>query len=87
MRIPFKGKEHTNIYFTLHLRYGLKRGDPEINMRPLPEEYTTTLFNFISQRILQEENTNKTRIQNIITMIAAYIAAISAVIEAILSTN
>jgi hypothetical protein len=87
VKVPYKGKEKANPYFTLHLRYGLRRNDPQENIQPLPEEYTLILFNFISQRIIQEENASKTRVQNIITMVAASIAAVSAIIAAILSAN
>ena len=87
VQVPYKGKPKRDPYFTLHLRFGLRRNENSDNVSPLSEEYTLGLFNIISQRIQQEENSKRSRSQNTITMIVASVAAVSAIIAAILSAS
>ena len=35
VQIPYKGEQKANPYFTLHLRYGLRRNETEENVKPL----------------------------------------------------
>lgn len=84
MEIPYTGSKSDKIpYYTLHLRYGLRRDDQETDRGPLPVEYTAMLFNFIQQKIDQYHQSRQSKNQNIITMIASIIAAIAAIIAAI----
>ena len=83
VQVPFQSsdKEDNNPYYTLHLRYGLRRNDDEQDQAPLAEGYMQLLFSLIQNGINQENQFEINRSQGRITMIAAIIAAIAAILS------
>lgn len=86
VKVPFKSnsKEDITPYYTLHLRYGLRRKDDDTDQGPLPEGYTGLLITLIQEGVNQENQTMIYKSQSKITMIAAIIAACAAILSAII---
>lgn len=87
VKVPFKSKSRDDItpYYTLHLRFGLRRKNDDSDHAPLPEGYTGLLITLIQEGIKQENQTMIYKSQSKKTMIAAFIAAGAAIISAIIS--
>lgn len=87
VQVPFKSNSKKDItpYYTLHLRFGLRRKDDEADQEPLPEGYTGLLITLIQEGVNQENQTRIYKSQSLITMIAAFTAAGAAIISAIIS--
>jgi hypothetical protein len=87
VKVPFKStsKEDITPYYTLHLRYGLRRKDDDSDQDPLPEGYTGLLITLIQEGVKQENQTMIYKSQSKKTMIAAFIAAGAAITSAIIS--
>lgn len=70
-------------YYTLHLRLGLSRSDID-DFAPLSSNHISILINTIQHAMDIEHQQRSSSIKNWITMIAAIIAAIAAIIAAAL---
>jgi hypothetical protein len=85
VELPSKSKGNITPYYTLHLRYGLRRKDDDSDQDPLPEGYTGLLINLVQEGVNQENQTMIYKSQSKITMIAAFIAAGAAIISALIA--
>jgi hypothetical protein len=79
-------------YYTLHIRYAMRWLNEDDSMSEttppkLPAEYITTILNFLSDRVKQEETQRTEQVKNLITMIAAIIAAFASIATVIMSVN
>lgn len=88
-------KERGEHYFTVHLRYARRKQEKKDgeNSKPLEPEELSSLIDLVTHMVTQEQETNRLYLDlkeryrnlfwsNIITMAAAIIAAIAAVISA-----
>lgn len=86
VQVPFQSltKKDTTPYYTLHLRYGLRRNEDEQDQAPLAEGYMQLIFSLIQNGVNQENQFEINRSQGRITMIAAIIAAVAAIVSTII---
>ncbi len=86
-------KDNSQKFYTLHMRYATLIndknciGEDESSKTQLPSGYLEALLSFVSKKVDQEKAQNRLKIQNIVTMIGAWLAAFASITAALISTR